>query len=89
MAYQGNIKTNYKSGLTCHYWQYKGHLSYECKSPAPVSWDESAEHLNPKDNTPEEVPYFHFINLVDENSDAYIKKSMFGDDDYPVETNSE
>ena len=46
-------------------------------------------HLNIKYNTqpsdtPEEVPYFHFINLVEENPDASIKSSMFVNDDYPV-----
>ena len=51
-------------------------------------------HLNIKYNTqpsdtPEEVPYFHFINLVEENPDASIEARIFGHDNYPVETNYE
>ena len=35
----------------------------------------------------EDIPDFHFLNLVGKNPDASIDASMLGDDYYPVELN--
>ena len=46
-------------------------------------------HLKVEDKKPEEIPDLHFLNLVEENPDASIEASMFGDDNYPDKTNDE
>ena len=88
LAQQGE-KTKYKSVVTCHKYQKKGHFSYEFKSPAPNLRYEVAVHLNLEAESQEDIPYFHFLNLVEDNPDASIEAIMFGDDYYPVEINYE
>ena len=86
LARQGK-KTKYKIRVTYHWCQNKGQFSYEYKYPAPVLWDEVVVHLNAEAESQEEIPYFHFLNLVEDNSDASIEEILFGDDYYPVELN--
>ena len=50
-------------------------------------------HINAQDNTQpsetlEEVPYLHFLNLVEANPDTSIEVHMFRHDVSPVETNN-
>ena len=72
MDKQGYSKTKSRRRVTCHCCKNKGHFSYECKYKAPVLKDKSVVELNLKYNYPEEVTYFYFINLAEENPDASI-----------------
>ena len=45
-------------------------------------------HLNLEAEYQEDIPDFHFLNLVQENPDASIEASIFGYDYYPVELNN-
>ena len=49
--------------------------------------DEAVVHLNLEGESQEDIPDFHFLNLVGKNPDASIEASNFGDDYYPVELN--
>ena len=49
----------------------------------------SANILEYRGKHPRRYPIFTIFNMVEENLDASIEASMFGDDEYPVETNDE
>ena len=42
------------------------------KIPAPLPRDEAVVYINLEAESQEDIPYFHFLNLVEENRDAYI-----------------
>ena len=85
---QKGEKTQDKIGVTCHRCQKKEHFSYECKYPAHVPQDELAVHINLEAESQEDIPDFHFLNLVEENPDSSIEASIFGDGYYSVELNN-
>ena len=66
-----DIKTKYKSRVTCSRFQKKGHFSYECKSPAPFPRYEAVVHINAKDNISGDIPWRQI--MVTKSRARYIR----------------